>query len=142
MSAPESAEIGAKEYEVSIVYGASETITVGGEEAQTLVEAIERASNQSYASLCHQCAAHLSLGDPVGEVVTIRHQDGTETTYDSIDDERDADAARHQEIGQGAAYAKILDLISRDLNYTRGDIVDMIQNERHLLELAQQRRRS
>jgi hypothetical protein len=55
------------QYHVSLIYSASESITVEAEDRES---AVDLAQQQSEAGLCHQCANHLDLGDPYDEVVT------------------------------------------------------------------------
>lgn len=55
------------QYIVYINYTATETIEV---EADSRDAAVLAAYEQSNPTLCHQCAGHLDLGDPTGELVT------------------------------------------------------------------------
>jgi hypothetical protein len=108
----ETAEIGANSYTVTVVYPLNQSIDVGGEEAQTAEQAVEIAHARGGVSLCNQCSREGDVGDPIGEVVEIRHQDGTLETRDSIDDERDADADRNQVIGRLAALVEVADQLA------------------------------
>ena len=55
-----------KKWNVYLEFAASKF--VGGVEAETKEEAIEKALNDDgYASLCHQCSGEITLGDPIPE---------------------------------------------------------------------------
>jgi hypothetical protein len=53
-----------KKWNVCLAFSASKF--VGGVEAETEQEAIEKALEQEgFASLCHQCSSEITLGDPI-----------------------------------------------------------------------------
>lgn len=56
-------------YEVTLNRVASETVTVEGNEAQTVEAAQELAYARVQGGLCHQCAKHLDLGDNIHDHV-------------------------------------------------------------------------
>lgn len=57
-------------YEVVLSRPVTETVIVEGDEATTVDAAQELAYQRAQGSLCHQCAAHLSLGDNTHDHVT------------------------------------------------------------------------
>jgi hypothetical protein len=69
-----------KEYQVTLVRPANETVTIGGDEARTVEQAVELAESRGQGSLCHQCAGDLDLGDYTGHVVSIVEDGETEPT--------------------------------------------------------------
>jgi hypothetical protein len=69
---------------VNLVHYASESVRVGADEASTAQEAEELAYERAQASLCHQCATHLDLGDASGALV---ERNGVEV-LDTMEDER------------------------------------------------------
>lgn len=101
----ESAEIRAKSYEVVLSRAATESIVVGGEEAATVEEAREIAYQRAEGSLCHHCAQDLSLSDYGDDVVNVTALDGTVTTidYEQLDREKDAAKVRLDAMEEVAA---------------------------------------
>lgn len=84
-----------KEYRVTLVRPANETVIIGGEEARTVEQAVELAEARAQATLCHQCASDLDLGDHTGHVVSIVEDGETESTEvrDSFEWDRRHEAA-------------------------------------------------
>jgi len=55
-----------KKWNVCLAFGASRF--VGGVEAETAEEAIEKAiDTDGYVGLCHQCSHEIDIGDPIAE---------------------------------------------------------------------------
>lgn len=57
-------------YSVSIIYGASKTVTV---EAATPEAALQAGYDRGHVSLCHQCTNSIELGDAIGAEVCDEH---------------------------------------------------------------------
>lgn len=57
-------------YEVILSRPVTECVIIEGDEASTVDAAQELAYQRAQGSLCHQCAAHLSLGDNTHDHVT------------------------------------------------------------------------
>jgi hypothetical protein len=95
-----------KEYHVTLVRPANETVVIGGEEARTVEQAVELAEGRAEGSLCHQCAKNLDLGDHTGHVVSIVEDGETESVEirDSLADDhkREALAARNGALSEVA----------------------------------------
>lgn len=99
-----------REYHVTLVRPANETVVIGGEEARTVEQAVEFAEGRAEGSLCHQCAKNLDLGDHTGHVVSIV-EDG-ETTSTEVLDSFAVERGRDERGIRNATLAEVADALA------------------------------
>lgn len=118
-----------KEYHVTLIRPANETVVIGGEEARTVDEAVQFAEGRAEGSLCHQCAKNLDLGDHDGHLVSIV-EDG-ETEQVEIRDSLAEDRKREALAARNAALSEVADALAA---ISTGEMNATVRNK--LRELA------